>query len=98
MLFRSWYDLAWYAGSHPEYNLAHLENRARQSGDYTDRKPLIGQEVHSLLSKRLQQLDIEAIKADVRPFLRDQRELEIWSRNFFEDVFRRLVPIWKPGI
>lgn len=90
---RDWYDLAWYAGAHPEYHLAHLENRARQSGNYTDRKPLSDRDVRSLLSKRLEKLDIQAIKADVRPFLRDPRELDFWSKDFFDDVFTRLVPI-----
>jgi hypothetical protein len=87
---RDWYDLAWYAGSHPEYNLAHLESRARQSGDYMNSAPLTASDVHAMLTARLNQLDIEAMKADVRPFLRDQRELEIWSKDFFADVFRRL--------
>ncbi len=87
---RDWYDLAWYAGLHPEYNLAHLENRARQSGDYTGAAPLTASAVHSMLTERLRQLDAEAMKADVRPFLRDPRELAIWSKDFFEDVFKRL--------
>lgn len=89
---RDWYDLAWYAGSHPEYNLVHLESRSRQSGHYTRKDRLSDQEVHSLLRKRLAQLDIAAIKADVRPFLRDPRELDLWSKDFFEDVFWRIVP------
>lgn len=90
---RDWYDLAWYAGKHPEYNLAHLESRSRQSGDYTSPAPLTGNAVHSMLIERLSQLDIEAVKADVRPFLRDPRELDIWSKEFFADAFGRLKAI-----
>lgn len=90
---RDWYDLAWYAGKHPEYNLAHLESRARQSGDYTGATPLSGNAVHSMLIERLSQLDIEAVKADVRSFLRDPRELDIWSKEFFADAFGRLKAI-----
>ncbi|NLF94164.1 MAG: nucleotidyl transferase AbiEii/AbiGii toxin family protein [Oligosphaeraceae bacterium] len=89
---RDWYDLVWYAGFHPQYHLAHLENRARQSGNYTDSKPLTGMTVQSLLLKRLTEIDIEAIKKDVRPFLRDDRELDLWSKEFFQDVFSRLMP------
>lgn len=90
---RDWYDLVWYAGFHPQYHLAHLENRARQSGNYSGNKPLNGMEVQSLLIKRLQEIDIEAIKEDVRPFLRDDRELDLWSKDFFKDVFSRLTAI-----
>ena len=89
---RDWYDLTWYAGKHPEYRLSHLESRARQSGDYSDKQPLSAQKVYSLLCKRLEQLDIEATKADVRPFVREPRELDLWSKDFFVDVFKRLVP------
>ncbi|MDR0931785.1 MAG: nucleotidyl transferase AbiEii/AbiGii toxin family protein [Victivallales bacterium] len=87
---RDWYDLVWYAGKHPQYHLSHLEQRARQSADYTDPRPLTELDVQAMLERRLAGLDIEAMKADVRPFLRDQRELEIWSKDFFTDVFRRM--------
>ena len=87
---RDWYDLAWYAGKYPQYNLSHLENRARQSGDYANAYPLSGDSVHQMLSERLAEVDIEAMKADVRPFLRDPRSLDIWSKDFFADVFQRL--------
>ena len=87
---RDWYDLAWYAGSHPEYNLRHLENRSRQSGDYVDKKPLTDELVHAMLEEKLRQIDLDAVKADVSPFLHDQNELDVWSKDFFRDAFQRL--------
>jgi len=87
---RDWYDLAWYAGTHPEYNLRHLESRSRQSGDYTGETPLTDELVHAMLDEKLCRLDISALKADVSPFLHDQNELSCWSKDFFIDVFRRL--------
>ena len=87
---RDWYDLAWYAGSHPEYNLRHLESRSRQSGDYTDKKPLTDELVHAMLEEKLRQIDLDAVKADVSPFLHDQNELDVWSKDFFRDAFQRL--------
>ena len=87
---RDWYDLAWYAGTHPEYNLGHLESRSRQSGDYTDETPLTDERVHALLEERLLQVDMAALKNDVGPFLHDPNDLDCWSRDFFLDVFRRL--------
>ena len=87
---RDWYDLAWYAGAHPVYNLRHLECRARQSGDYSDAAPLTDEAVHAMLEARLSRIDVDAVAEDVRPFLRDQNELACWSREFFLDAFRRL--------
>ena len=87
---RDWYDLAWYAGTHPAYNLRHLERRARQSGDYSDAAPLTDDAVHAMLAARLDRVDLAAAAEDVRPFLRDPNDLSCWSREFFSDVFRRL--------
>ena len=87
---RDWYDLAWYAGTHPAYNLRHLESRARQSGDYSDSAPLTDKAVHAMLAEKLDRVDIAAAAEDVRPFLRDPNDLACWSRDFFLDVFRRL--------
>ena len=90
---RDWYDLTWYAGNHPAYNLQHLENRARQSGDYKDSSPLTGKKVQQLLLQRLALVDMENLKADVKPFIRDQRELEIWNSDFFTALFQQLHPL-----
>ncbi len=90
---RDWYDLAWYAGRHPEYRLSHLERRARQSGDYDQAEPLTAEKVHEMLVNRLAQVDMQDLKTDVRPFVADTRELEVWNREFFMECFQRLLPI-----
>ena len=87
---RDWYDLAWYAGTHPEYNLRHLEMRARQSGDWSGVSSLTEDDVHALLEEKLASIDLEAAGDDVRPFLRDLNDLAWWNRDFFLDAFRRL--------
>ena len=87
---RDWYDLAWYAGTHPEYNLRHLENRARQSGDWSGASHLTDEVVHAMLESKLNSIDLAAAGDDVRPFLRDPYDLACWNKDFFLDVFRRL--------
>ena len=88
---RDWYDLAWYAGKYPKYNLRHLESRARQSGDYTQNQPLTASLVQELLLARLESVDLEALKADVRPFLKNVNDIEFWSKEFFLDAFQKLL-------
>ncbi len=87
---RDWYDLAWYAAKHPEYNLRHLEFRSRQSFDYNAEKPITAEIVLSLLRQRLEELDMDAMRADVLPFLQNPQELDIWSKEFFLNIFDRL--------
>ena len=87
---RDWYDLAWYAGKYPKYDVRHLENRARQSGDYTENQPLTASLVEKLLAARLDNVDLEALKEDVRPFLKNVNDIAFWSKEFFLDVFRKL--------
>lgn len=80
---RDWYDLAWYAGHHPQLNLSHLEVRMRQSGDYAGTDPLSWRRFQELLMEAVEQADIDQIRTDVAPFVHDQRQLELWSRDFF---------------
>ena len=87
---RDWYDLLWYAGKHPEYDLCHLEARARQSGDYEDTKPMTAETIQKLLAQRLETLDLESVKADVQPFLRNPAEVSAWNKELFQDAFQRL--------
>ncbi len=88
---RDWYDLAWYAGNHPEYDIRHLENRSRQSADYSDEQELTNEKVHELLIAKLNTIDIEEMKKDVQPFLRNPHDIDCWSKDFFHDVFGRLI-------
>lgn len=87
---RDWYDLVWYAGNHPRVNLRHLEQRMRQSKDYTLQEPLTATELHSMLKQAVDRIDIDQLKADVRPFIRDPQELELWSPDFFRDVVAQI--------
>jgi hypothetical protein len=38
----------------------------------------------------INQLDIEAAKKDIRPFIKDSSELDLWSKDFFLQVIQRL--------
>jgi len=38
----------------------------------------------------LESVDLEALKADVRPFLKNVNDIEFWSKEFFLDAFQKL--------
>ena len=95
---RDWYDLVWYAGHAPEVNLDHLNERIRQSEQGKETEPaaesgrLTADSLKQRLRTAVDRLEIAAAQKDVRPFLRDPREIELWSKPFFYEVIDALQP------
>ncbi len=83
----------WFAGHHPELRLSHLEQRMRQSGDWTEASALDLTGLCGLLSTAIETLDAEGVRREVEPSLRDPRVLELWSKEFFHGVAERIVPV-----
>jgi len=87
---RDWFDFEWYLCNAVPLHLGHLEHRARQSGDWSG-PAMEWTDLRHLLQQRIDTLDIELARADVRPFLRNARLLDIWSLRYFRDLSERLV-------
>ena len=87
---RDWFDFEWYVRNAVPLHLAHLEQRARQSGDWNG-DVLDAAAFQRMLQQRIETLDIEQARADVRPFLRDARALAIWSPRYFRDLADKVV-------
>jgi predicted nucleotidyltransferase component of viral defense system len=90
---RDWYDLVRYVAQHPQVRLAHLESRMRQSGDYTGDAELTPEVLQARLRRAVDGLDVEKARREVAPFIKDQRALDVWSREFFAEVITRIVTI-----
>lgn len=87
---RDWYDLVWYAANHPQLNLAHLEQRMRQTGHWSGDKNLSSAVFTDLLFEAIDRLDVNQARKDVAPFVKDQQMLALWSHDFFQDVASRI--------
>jgi hypothetical protein len=87
---RDWYDLVWYAANHPQLNLAHLEQRMRQTGHWSGDKNLSPVVFTDLLFEAIDRLDVNQARKDVAPFAKDQQMLALWSHDFFRDVVSRI--------
>lgn len=83
---RDWYDLVWYAANHPGLNLEHLEQRMRQTGHWSGDNPLTAAAFKELIHGMIDSLDVDQARRDVSPFVKEPRQLEIWSQEFFHDV------------
>jgi len=44
----------------------------------------------TMLNERFENVDLAAAADEVRPFLRDSREIVLWSDSFFKDLADRL--------
>lgn len=90
---RDWYDLVWYVSHHPEVRLSHLEARMRQTGDWGGKGNLSAEKVIELLHARIDITDVDQIRQEVAPFVKDQRSLDVWSREFFHTIAARIVTV-----
>lgn len=86
---RDFYDFVWYIGRRVPPNLKHLDARMRQSGHW-DGNPIEGDTLRRLLHERFAQVDFKQATEEVRVFLPDPRELELWSLEFFIDLAERM--------
>jgi hypothetical protein len=80
---RDFYDFLWYVGRGVSPNLPHLEARMRQSGDWPLETPLDAGGLRRRLEERFAAVNFDQSKEDIAPFLKDQRELSLWSPQFF---------------
>lgn len=76
---RDWYDFEWYVRHNVPLDFAHLAERVRQFNNEE-----IGQEEFmAQLKDRLATANINQVKSDVLPFVRNPKELDIWSNDYF---------------
>ena len=87
---RDWYDLVWFTAHHQELRISHLEQRMRQTGHWAEPAPLSAGDLRDLMARRIDKVDIDQIRREVEPFVKDAAALAIWSKEFFMDVASRI--------
>jgi len=87
---RDWYDLVWFAAHHQELRISHLEQRMRQTGHWAEPASLSAGDLRDLMARRIDKVDIDQIRREVEPFVKDAAALAIWSKEFFMDVASRI--------
>lgn len=83
---RDFYDLVWYVGRGIPVNLAHLEARMRQSGDWSQETPLDVAELRNRLAQRFASIRFNQAKEDIEQFIKDPSEVGLWSIEFFQGL------------
>ena len=87
---RDWYDFVWYVANYPRLHLSHLEQRMRQSSDYTSEGPLGPDLFREMLREAVENLNIDRAREEVLPFVLDRRSVEIWSADFFHSLIDKV--------
>ena len=79
---RDWYDFEWYIRNNIALNFNHLQKRTEQINSLNEQEftPDI---FRKMLINRIEKTNIESVKNDVRPFLKNPSEMEIWSTDYF---------------
>lgn len=79
---RDWYDFEWYVRQNIPLGFNHFIQRVQQSHGY-DKTTMTKELFKELLKKRILETDIHLVKNDVRPFIKNPTEIDIWSSDYF---------------
>ena len=76
---RDWYDFEWYVRHNVPLDFVHLAERCKQFND----EDITLEQFKEKLKERFSTADIKQVKEDVLPFVRNPKELDIWSNDYF---------------
>lgn len=90
---RDLYDYVFYLSRNIPLNKKHLVARLIQSGHLQESQDYSLEDIREMLKWRFEQIDYEQAKDDVRPFLRDDSKLNLWSAAFFTQITASLTEV-----
>ena len=76
---RDWYDFEWYVRWRVPLDFEHLQERIRKFNGVE----MTREDFMAVLKERLSTTNIEDVKRDVRRFMLNPHELDIWSNDYF---------------
>lgn len=84
---RDWYDSEWCVRNGVKLDFVHLQEGIREfNGIEMDKEEFI-----KMLKERLASTDINMVKQDVEPFIKNSEKLEIWSNDYFLQLADMLI-------
>jgi predicted nucleotidyltransferase component of viral defense system len=87
---RDWYDFEWYVRNNIALNFNHLQKRTEQPNALNE-KEFTSDIFKNMLKERIKKTNIEAVKDDVRPFIKNPAEMDIWSTSYFLQLVDRVL-------
>jgi hypothetical protein len=80
---RNFYGLIWYIQNKIPPNISYLEACIKKSGNFEIHDSLTRDRLIEMLHSKIQSVDWESAKADMRSFIADPERLDVWSAPFF---------------
>lgn len=87
---RDFYDYIFFLSIGAKVNLENLKAKLVQSKFINENYDLTIDNLKALLNERFENLDIEQAKQDVLPFIKDKTKLDLWSKEFFIEITKKL--------
>lgn len=83
---RDLYDYVFYLSKNTKFNLLHLREKLIKSEFISRDIEITCDSVKEMLINRFNEIDYNAAKADVIPFIKDTSVLDLWSKDFFISI------------
>lgn len=87
---RDFYDYVFFLSMGAKVNLVNLKAKLEQSKFITEDYDLTVEKLKELLNERFSNMDFEQARDDVLPFVKDKSKLDLWSKDFFIEITKRL--------
>jgi predicted nucleotidyltransferase component of viral defense system len=86
---RDWYDLEWYIKNGVALDLHHFLLRAKDTGDWKE-DTITRDQLIQLLNAKIDSVSFDGIRDDIIRFIPDESVLDIWSRQYFKDLVKKI--------
>ena len=87
---RDFYDYVFFLAMGAKVNLVNLKEKLVQSKYISEDYELTIDNLKSLLNERFSNMDFAQAKQDVFPFIKDKSKLDLWSKEFFIGITKKL--------
>ncbi len=87
---RDLYDYVFFLQNDAAVNLDHLKQRLVQANAFNEKADLTLDKLKEMLNAKFDSLDYENAKKDVVDFIKDKHCLDIWSKDFFKEITKKL--------
>jgi hypothetical protein len=86
---RDWFDMEWYVKNNIPLHLEHFVTRSIQNANW-NKKTISRAGFFQLLIDKIDQVSMDDIREDIVRFIPDDKPLEIWSRDYFKELAKRI--------
>ena len=87
---RDFYDYVFFLSIGAKVNLENLKAKLVQSNYVQEDFDLTIESLRGLLNARFSNMDFDQAKEDVLPFIRDKSKLDLWCKEFFIEITKKL--------